>query len=352
MPLVFLRGINDQNGRWLSLEDCIWTRSVLRYKHALMPSLNQYRDLFRFTLEVPNTTMDMLVTDLLKSLTDCPMEDEENYQYVKELLQEICRLWQNNEELERLDDIECWPCHSPNYPRKLCSIGGFYVNDRKDLSDIFSDSYTFLDFDFATSKSVAGLLRNRGCDSFLSENVFIDTESCEPLEYDHELTQDFRGRADALVKYAISSSGWTLRFSCLRWYRYFEHVKCESSYELRPLLENVKVWISADIKTHYTLEGTTVTKSEGGSSVKVSPGEDETAKLEIFVSANKHTRDCALITDFPEQLVATLELEPADLPDLLPLLRVSLASLKALLIKKGITGGDAVDDNEDSQRTK
>jgi hypothetical protein len=313
-----------------------------------MPSLNQYRDLFRFTLEVPNATMDMLVTDLLESLTDCPMEDEDSYQYVKELLQEIARLRQNNKELERLDDIECWPCHMPNCPRELCSIGSFYVNDRQGLFDIFSDSYTFLDFDFDTSKRVADLLRNRGCDSFLSENVSIDTESHEPLEYDHDLTQDIRGRADALVKYVISSSDWTLRFSCLRWYRYFEYLECESSYEPRPLLENVAVWISADIKTHYTLDGTIVTKSEGGSSVKVSLGEDETAELEIFVSANKHARDCALVTDFPQQLVAALELEPAHLPDLISLLQVPLASLKALLIKNGITGGDAADDSEET----
>ena len=106
--------------------------------------------------------------------------------------------------------------------------------------------------------------------------------------------------------------------------------------------------MSADIKTHYTLEGTTVKKGEGGSSVKVSTGEDKTAKLEICVSANTHTRDCALITDFPEQLVAALELEPADLPDLYPLLQVPLASLKALLIRKGITGGDAADDYEET----
>ncbi|KAF2276420.1 uncharacterized protein EI97DRAFT_458354 [Westerdykella ornata] len=328
-PLVFLRGINDQSGQWLSLKDCIWTRSVLRSKHALMPSLNQYRGLFRDTLGVPNATMGMLITDLLKPLMDAPMEDEDGYQYVKELLQEIARLRQNDEELERLDDEECWPCCTPTCPRELCSIGNFYVNDRQDLFDIFADSHTFLDFDFDTSKKVADLLRNRGCNSFLSENVFIETESREPLEHDHDLTQDFRGRADALVKY-------------------FEHAECESPYELRPLLENLEVWMSADIKTHYTLEGTTVTKSEGGSSVKVSTGEDESDKLEIYVSANRHTRDCALITDFPGQLVAALELEPADLLDLHPLLQVPLASLKALLVRKGITGGDAADDCEET----
>lgn len=169
-----------------------------------MPSLNDYRDLFRFTLEVPNATTDMLVTDLLESLTDCPMDDKGDYQYVKELLQEIARLWQENQELERLYDIACWPCHAPFCPRELCSIGSFYVNDRQDLFDIFSDSGTFLDFDFDTSKSLSDLLRDLGCDSFLSDQVVISTESREPLDYNRELTEEFRGRADALVKYASS----------------------------------------------------------------------------------------------------------------------------------------------------
>ena len=80
--------------------------------------------------------------------------------------------------------------------------------------------------------------------------------------------------------------------TCLR---YFEHVECESPYDYRRLLENATVWICADIKTHYTLGNTTVTRNEGGSSVKVSLGEDNKEKLEIFVSANKQMRDCALM---------------------------------------------------------
>lgn len=137
-------------------------------------------------------------------------------------------------------------------------------------------------------------------------------------------------------------------FLCLRWYRYFEHGECKSPHKLRPLLENVVVWTSAKIKTHYTLGSTIVMKSDGGSSVKVSTGEDETAKMEIYVSANEQMRNCALITDFPKQLVAALELKPADLSDLPSLLQVPLASLKALLIRKGITGGNAVDDCEET----
>lgn len=106
--------------------------------------------------------------------------------------------------------------------------------------------------------------------------------------------------------------------------------------------------MSADIKTHYTLECTTVTKSEGGSMVEVSMREDNVARLEIVVSAKRNIRDCALIEDFPEQLVEALELEPADLPDLHRVLQVPLASLKALLIRKGITDGDAANNYEET----
>lgn len=106
--------------------------------------------------------------------------------------------------------------------------------------------------------------------------------------------------------------------------------------------------MSADIKTHYTLEGTTVTQSEGGSMVEVSKRKGNVAKLKIVVSANRNIRDCALIEDFPEQLVAALELEPAELPDLHRVLQVPIASLKALLIRKGITDGDAANNYEEA----
>jgi hypothetical protein len=125
--------------------------------------------------------------------------------------------------------------------------------------------------------------------------------------------------------------------------RYFEFANCESPYELRPLLRNLEVQTSADIKTHYTLGATTVTKSEGGSSVKVSTEEGGTEKLEIHVSTNRDARACALVTDFPDQFIAALELEPADLPDIHSLLQVPHTSLKTLLIKKGITGEDSTD---------
>lgn len=143
-------------------------------------------------------------------------------------------------------------------------------------------------------------------------------------------------------------------FNCSRSYRYFEYAKWESRYGLRPLLKNVKVWRSSDIKTHYTLEDTIVTKSEGGSSAIVSTGENKTEKLDIYVSANSHRRDIALITDFPEQLVAALKLEPTDLSDVLdlshlsPLLQIPITLLKAFMIKRGIIGGDVADDSEDT----
>jgi hypothetical protein len=176
-----------------------------------MPSLNQYRGLFRDTLEVPNATMDMLVTDLLDLTYG---EEEGEHEYAKELLQEIARLRLDDEDLERLDDEACWPCRTQVGTHEMCSIGDFYVNDRQDLFDTFSESHTFLDFDFLATRKVADLLRSRGCDSFLSNSVCIETESLGPLERNPYFTRDFRGRSDALVKYTASVPFAMLRLRC------------------------------------------------------------------------------------------------------------------------------------------
>jgi hypothetical protein len=106
------------------------------------------------------------------------------------------------------------------------------------------------------------------------------------------------------------------------------------------------VWTSADIRTHYTLEDTRVTRIEGSSSATVCAEENENFKLKIYVSTDRQLRECALLTDFPMQLVAALELEPAHFPDLHLLLQVPLISLRTLMIRKGFTSGDDVDDSE------
>jgi hypothetical protein len=160
--------------------------------------LDQYKGLFRDTLEVPNATVDMLVIELISM--DVTVGDKDEYEYVKELVKEVARLRPDKEALLELDDEECWPCRTSMGSHELCSIGSFYVNDRQDLFDIFSDSHTFLDFDFSTSKTVANLLRIQGCNLFLSEEVLIETEAREPLERNHGLTEDFRSRADALLR--------------------------------------------------------------------------------------------------------------------------------------------------------
>ncbi|KAH7130730.1 putative heterokaryon incompatibility protein [Dendryphion nanum] len=325
-PLVFISRINNQGSQWLPLKRCIWTRSVLRDIYALRPSLDQYRNLFRDTLKVPNATIDMLATELMESL--------DNHQYVRDLLLEIARLWRADEEVTMLDKEDCWPCRMSTGLPDLCSIDDdvFYINDRQDLFDIFCDSHNFLDFDFDNSKWFADWFRCKYPYQFVSEEVFIETKPLgSPIHCDN-LTMDIRGRAGALTKY-------------------FKHARCESPYETLSLLKNATVWMSADIETHYTLGEITKTKRKGGSAVIVSTGEDEITKLEIYVSSDSHTRDCALVTDFPEQLINALELEPAGLPDIYPLLQVPLTARKALLVRKGITDGDAKDDSEDDWAT-
>jgi hypothetical protein len=62
--------------------------------------------------------------------------------------------------------------------------------------------------------------------------------------------------------------------------------------------------------------------------------------LEIFLSSDKSKRECALLTDFPNQLVDALKIEPVDITtDLHQFLEVPLASLNVLLVNKGIVGG-------------
>jgi hypothetical protein len=140
----------------------------------------------------------MLVTEMLY-LTNNFMDDQEEHKYIKELLQEIARPPWDDPDLKRLNDEACWPCRNSTHNLELCEMNDFYVNDRQDLFDMFADSNTFLDCSFDTSKSLAGLLRSQGCESFLSQNVLIDTECREPLRYDCHLTKDFRGRAHYVV---------------------------------------------------------------------------------------------------------------------------------------------------------
>jgi hypothetical protein len=124
-------------------------------------------------------------------------------------------------------------------------------------------------------------------------------------------------------------------------------MESDSPYELKTLLENAEVWRSADIRTNYELEDVTVEKSEGGSSATVCTEEDGDIELKIFVSMDRQMRECALLTDFPMQLVAALELEPTHYPDLHLILQVPLDSIKTLMIKRGFIGGGAADGNQD-----
>jgi hypothetical protein len=195
---VFLRGYNGSRGRWLKLEDCVWSRTILRTKHALMNTLNQYRSLFRDTLDVPNVTLKMLVQGLIGT-SGAPWED--NITYSKDLLLDISRKRETDNELRPLQGAKCWPCRLRTGEAAFCAVGDFYVNDRQNLFDVFKESQTFLDLDFEDSRRVTDLLRKLGCVSFLSEQVTVNTEAHQPLQIDHGLSQNYQRRADALNRY-------------------------------------------------------------------------------------------------------------------------------------------------------
>ena len=68
-------------------------------------------------------------------------------------------------------------------------------------------------------------------------------------------------------------------------------------------------------------------------------GDDREPSLNIYLSSDTSKRDCALVTDFPNQLIEALEIRPHDaVAELHQYLEVPFQSLDALLVRKGIVG--------------
>jgi hypothetical protein len=150
-------------------------------------------------LQVSEATLESLVTELLETTKKDPMEDLHSYMHAKLLLGHIVRLPTNEDELRRLHGKNFWPCHTPESPRKFCSIDEFLVNDRQDLFDMFSSRHIFLDFDFDTARLITDTFKNHASFSFLSKRVSVETSFHKPLGLNHASTTDFRARADSLV---------------------------------------------------------------------------------------------------------------------------------------------------------
>lgn len=163
-----------------------------------MNTLGQYQGLFRDTLNVRNVTLEMLVQGLM-GISGAPTED--NVAYSRHLLLDISRKRGTESELRPLKNAKCWPCRLPTNEVKFCTVGEFYVNDRQNLFDVFKESQTFLDLNFDDSRMVRDSVRKLGCVLFLSEHVTVETEAHQPLQIDHDLSQNYQRRADALHKY-------------------------------------------------------------------------------------------------------------------------------------------------------
>jgi hypothetical protein len=146
-------------------------------------------------------TMDMLVSDLLNTTRIASAAgNDDAFKYSKDILLDIST--KGSDTALPLDHAHCWPCITPS-GQEFRAIGSFYVNDRQDLFNIFTDLQPFLDFDFNTSKAVSNLLRSRGCVSFISKQVIVQTDPRPPLQFDNDLTLSYQKRADSLNRYAI-----------------------------------------------------------------------------------------------------------------------------------------------------
>jgi hypothetical protein len=196
--LVYVRNYNDGTGDWVDLNECIWRSSNLQSKHSLQPTLDEFADLFIRILDVPNATLDMLIAEIRDA---CASTGQDSHAYCKSLLLEISGKRETNDELEQLVSMTCWPCQRPWGEALFCGKGDFFINDRQLLYDMFNDSQTFLDLDFETTKALSELLRRLNFTTFLSEQVTIETEACQPLLIDHDLTQEYRIRGTAIRRY-------------------------------------------------------------------------------------------------------------------------------------------------------
>jgi hypothetical protein len=112
------------------------------------------------------------------------------------------------------------------------------------------------------------------------------------------------------------------------------------------MLENVNVWKSPNIETHYHIargssSTSTLTRDEGGSCVRINAsGEADKSSLDIYLSSDRTKRECALVTDFPIQLVEALSIQPPSIAaELHHFLEIPLSALDFLLIRKGLVSG-------------
>jgi hypothetical protein len=145
----------------------------------------------------------MLVDELMGITSkSSAANDADTFKYCKDIILDAARL-KDGDETRKLSALNCWPCRLPSNRAALLAIGEFHVNDRQHLFDIFAKSQTFLDFNFDKSREISALLRKLGCTSFLSDTVTVKTEAHEPLQIDKMLTQNYRNRASALIKYVI-----------------------------------------------------------------------------------------------------------------------------------------------------
>src|SRR5437762_10926300 len=173
---------------WLRLNECIWTRSSIRNKTALQPTLQEYATLFHNTLGVRNVTMTMLGAELCSLRSEA---SQSTFQYGKELLREISHFTENADRDVRLKEEPCWPCRTGSGDLAWLKIGQFHVNDRQNLFEIFSNRVSFLDFDFSRSRRITLLLEKVGCNDFLSDRVKMETVALGRLEQNHRLTEEY-----------------------------------------------------------------------------------------------------------------------------------------------------------------
>ena len=167
------------------------------------------REVFVERLGVDLPTLELYVEELqnlCNNAIDVPFEQ------IKGLIREIS-LWKPVEnDVQELKDNDILPANDKHGHKVLLSpMDTFAIIDRQKYGDIFAEKVATLDFTLDEIRSIKPFLSALGLDDRYTSHLANETSGVGDAIEDMTLSEDFRRRAYALVRYVI---GMMSRVSC------------------------------------------------------------------------------------------------------------------------------------------
>ena len=187
---------------WHSQFECLWSESThISGKFPIAAQYPDLRDFFVERLGVKMPTLEIHIEELqilCNNATDVPVEQ------IKGLLKEI-NLWQPVENnVQELRDKKILPAKTKHGRKILMSpMDTFAIVDRQKYGDIFTKKVATLDFTLEEIRSIKTFLSALGLDNRYVSHLANETSKVEDAMEGVILSEDFRRRAYALVRYVV-----------------------------------------------------------------------------------------------------------------------------------------------------